>query len=853
MQDMATSMYGEFPEKKKTRWVLIIFLVLFSLGLLGAVAVSGAAGYFIWKYSKDLPNYDVLRKYSPDVMTRMHAADGELINEFAEERRIYVPINAIPKRVIHAFIAAEDKNFFRHGGVDFRATLIAMVRNISKVRQGRRAQGASTITQQVAKNFLLTNARSIERKIKEAILAIRIEDTYSKEKILELYLNKIYLGLRSYGIAAASLNYYGKSLDELTVGEAAYLASLPKAPQNYHPFRRTKKAIIRRNWVIGQMLENGFISSKEAEEAKAKGLNVNPRPFGTHLFAAKFFEEAVFKELKEIYGEKQVRTGGLSVRTTLNPRLQRLARKSLVTGLETYDRAFGWRGPVKKADLGDGSSWAKVFRGVEVLNDISPWRQAVVLEVSDNEAKIGLRPALMDNGRPEKKRVIGVIPLEDVQWAMPFKEYKNYKKHKIEKKKVASITDVLSAGDIVYVAPRIILPKVKKGEPKPKPQLVPGQWSLKQLPEIDGGIVVMDPHSGRVHALVGGFNFKKSQFDRVSSAQRQPGSSFKPFVYAAALDNGYSPASVMLDAPIAIEQGPDKEAWKPKNYGSKFYGPSTLRRGIEKSRNLMTVRLARDMGMPLISEYSKRFGIYDNLPPLLSMSLGAGETTLLKMTTAYCMLANGGKQVSATLIDRVQDRYGKTVWRHDKRECPDCVADKWDGQEEPVLLDSRKKVVSIHTAYQITSMLEGVVTRGTARNVRSVGKPLAGKTGTTNDEKDAWFIGFSPDLVVGVFIGFNNPAPMGKGATGGGLAAPIFRDFMKTALAGQPAVPFRIPPGIKLIKINGNTGARTDPNDPNAITEAFKPNENPPDEMTVLGGENWGKEQKSGPQPGGLY
>ncbi len=853
MQDTVASMHGEFPEKKKTRWVLITFLVLFSLGLLGAVAVSGVAGYYIWLYSKDLPNYEALRQYSPDVMTRIHAADGKLIKEFAEERRIYVPVNAIPKRVIHAFIAAEDKNFFRHSGIDIRATVIAMVRNISKVRQGRRAQGASTITQQVAKNFLLTNARSLERKVKEAILAIRIEDTYSKEKILELYLNRIFLGFRSYGIAAASLNYYGKSLDELTVGEAAYLASLPKAPSNYHPFRRTKKALARRNWVIGQMLENGFITEKEAVEAKAKGLNVNPRPFGTHIFAAKFFEEAVFLELKDIYGEKQVRTGGLSVRTTLNPALQKTARKSLVDGLERYDRAFGWRGPVAKVDMGDGSSWVNAFNKVKALSDIGNWRQAVVLEVNEKEAQIGLRPVKLKSRKWEKKRIRGIIPLEDVQWAVPFKEYKNYKRHKTAKKKVAAVTDVLAVGDIIYVVPRVVTEKAKKGEPKPKPQRIEGQWSLKQLPEVDGGIVVMDPHSGRVHALVGGFSFERNQYDRVRTAKRQPGSSFKPFVYAAALDNGYSPASVMLDAPIAIDQGPDKEPWRPKNYGSKFYGASTLRRGIEKSRNLMTVRLARDMGMPLISEYSKRFGIYDDLPPLLSMSLGAGETTLLRMTTAYCMLANGGKQVRATLVDRVQDRYGKTVWRHDKRECPDCIADKWDGQEEPVLLDSRKKVVSIHTAYQVTSMLEGVVTRGTARNVRAVGKPLAGKTGTTNDEKDAWFIGFSPDLVVGVFVGFNNPKAMGKGATGGGLTAPIFRDFMKTALAGKPAVPFRIPPGIKLIKINGNTGARTQPNDPLAITEAFKPNENPPDEMTVLGSENWGGAQKSGPQRGGLY
>ncbi len=840
------------PPKKKRRWILRIFLVLIVMGVLGVGAVSAVVGYFFWHYSKDLPNYEVLASYSPPVMTRIHAVNGNLIREFADERRIYVPINAIPKRVIHAFLAAEDKNFFRHSGVDVRATIIALVRNIQKIRQGRRAQGASTITQQVAKNFLLSNERKIERKIKEAILSLRIERAFSKEKILELYLNRIYLGLRSYGIAAAGLNYYGKSLKELTVAEAAYLASLPKAPANYHPFKKTKKAITRRNWVIGQMLENGFITSQEAEEAKAQGLNVNPRPFGTHIFAAKFFTEAVRQELIEIYGENKVKSGGLSVRTTLDPEMQRIARNALVKGLVTYDRAFGWRGPLKNVEV-NSTDWANSFKGLDYLSDISPWRHAIVLEVNETEAKVGLRPNREKSGRWETTREVGTIPLEDLQWAVPFKEYKNYRYNRDRKKKVAAVTDVLNYGDIIYVSPRKITPKAKKGEPKPKEQLVPGQWSLMQVPEIQGGLVAMDPHTGRVHALVGGFSFEQNQYDRVIQAKRQPGSSFKPFVYATALDNGYSPSSVMLDAPIAIDQGPDKEAWKPKNYGKKFYGPSTLRRGIEKSRNLMTVRLAQDMGMPLISEYSRRFGIYDNLPPLLSMSLGAGETTLLRIATAYCMLANGGRQVKATLIDRIQDRYGKTIFKHDKRECPDCVANSWEGQEEPVLLDSRKQIVDPHTAYQITSMLEGVVERGTARTVRKVGKPLAGKTGTTNEEKDAWFIGFSPDLVAGVFIGFDNPKAMGKGATGGGLAAPIFRDFMKLALAKGSAIPFRIPEGIKIIRINGNTGARTNPDDPLKIDEAFKPNENPPDELNNLGQESWGVGGVGEPQPGGLY
>ena len=829
-----------------------IFIGLVILGVVGVIAVSGVVGYTILHYSKDLPDYEALKDYAPPIMTRIHAADGKLIAEYARERRIYVPINAIPKRVINAFIAAEDKNFFRHSGVDYRATLIALVRNIQKIRQGKRAQGASTITQQVAKNFLLSSERKIERKIKEAILSMRIEKAFSKEKILELYLNRIFLGLSSYGVAAAGLNYYGKSLEELTVAEAAYLAALPKGPNNYHPFRKTKKAITRRNWVIDQMLENGFITSTEAEKAKAQGLKVNPRPFGAHIFAAEFFAEQVRRQLLDTYNEKKLYEGGLSVRTTLDPKMQKTARKVLIKGLERYDRAFGWRGAVKNVEI-DQEDWANSLNNVNLLSDVKPWKQAIVLETSEAEAKIGLRPIKLKSGKWHEDRITGTIPLEDLQWAVPFKEYSNYKYNRDRKKKVNAVTDVLKVGDIVYVLPRKVTPKKKKGEPKPKPELVPGQWTLKQIPQVQGGIVAMDPHTGRVHAIVGGFSFAQSQFDRSIQAKRQPGSSFKPFVYAAALDNGYSPSSVVLDAPIAIEQGPDKEVWRPKNYGKRFYGPSTLRRGIEKSRNLMTVRLAQDMGMPLISEYARRFGIYDNLPPLLSMSLGAGETTLLRLTTAYCMLANGGRQVNATLIDRIQDRYGKTVWRHDKRECPTCRGEQWQGQEEPVLVDAREQIVDPHTAYQVTSMLEGVVKRGTARSVNRVGKPLAGKTGTTNEEKDAWFIGFAPDLVVGVFVGFDNPTAMGKGATGGGLAAPVFRDFMKEALAGKPAIPFRIPADIKLIRINGNNGARTKPEDPHAIIEAFKPSENPPDELNNLGQESWGSGLFSEPQPGGLY
>ncbi len=786
----------EVPKRRRSR--LLRFLgFLFSAGVIVFVATSAGLGLYLWQISKDLPNYEVLAKYEPPVMTRIHAADGRLIAEFARERRIFVPLNTVPKRVINAFLSAEDKNFFRHGGLDFQGIARALINHFVF---GRRLTGASTITQQVAKNFLLSSERTLTRKAKEAILAMRIERAFSKERILELYLNEIYLGLSSYGVAAAALNYYGKKLDELTNAEAAYLAALPKAPNNYHPFRRTKAAIERRNWVLLQMFKNGFITRKEYEEAKASPLNVNPRPFGARIFAAEFFAEEVRRELLKRYGEEKLYGGGLSVRTTLDPKLQRLAKKALVDGLVRYDRRHGWRGPVTSIDI--SSDWGEALAEVPMPSDILPWRLAVVLEVSRREALVGLRPGRVKNGQLEKARKTVVLSYNAIKWARP---------------RGGNVANLLKPGDVVYVAP----------DDKKK-----GAWALMQKPEVDGAIVVMDPHTGRVRALVGGFSFAESQFDRATQARRQPGSAFKPFVYATALDNGYTPSTVVLDAPITIDQGPGQEPWRPENYGGKFAGPSTLRTGIERSRNLMTVRLARDLGMPHISEYARRFGIYDNLLPVLSMSLGAGETTLLRLTTAYAMLANGGKQVRATLIDRIQDRWGRTIWRHEIGRCIDCNQPEWEGQDEPEIKDLRKQIIDPHTAYQITSMLEGVVQRGTGRRVKAVGKPLAGKTGTTNDEKDAWFIGFSPDLVAGVFVGFDTPKPMGKGETGGRVASPIFRDFMKMALAGKPAVPFRVPPGIKFVRINRKTGLRARPGDPDAILEAFKPN-NEPQEFQV--------------------
>jgi penicillin-binding protein 1A len=799
------------------RLLLRFFGFLFAAGtILFVVGVAAAAG-LLWHFSKDLPDYSQLQDYEPPVMTRVHAGDGSLVAEYARERRLYIPIQAVPKLVINAFLAAEDKNFYEHGGLDFTGIARAGIVYLQNYGSSRRPQGASTITQQVAKNFLLSNELSMARKVKEALLALKIERTYSKDKILELYLNEIYLGLGAYGIAAASLVYFDKAVNELTVPEAAYLASLPKAPNNYHPFRQRERAIERRNWVIDRMAESGSVKSADAEKAKRSPLGVTSKPTSAHIFAAEYFAEEVRRELYERYGEKKLYEGGLSVRTSLDPKLQLLARKTFIDGVVRYDEAQGWRGPVTKIDV--AGDWGVKLAEVKALSDIAPWRLAVVLEVSDQSARVGLQPGREPGGFVSKERTVGILPLEGMKWA------------KSGGRAVGKVTQVVSPGDVVYVEPG-------KSE---------GQFVLHQIPEISGAMVVEDPWTGRVLAMVGGFSFDQSQFNRATQALRQPGSSFKPFVYAAALDNGYTPSTVVLDSPVEIDQGPGVGTWRPENYEGKFYGPATLRFGLEHSRNVMTVRLAQDIGMPLIAEYAKRFGVYDDLPPYLSFALGAGETTLLRMTSAYAMFDNGGRRIKPTLIDRIQDRYGHTVYKHDERECVGCADKKWDNQPEPSLVDRRQQVLDPMTAYQITSMMEGVVQRGTATVVREVGKPVAGKTGTTNDEKDAWFIGFTPDVVVGVYLGYDKPRHLGRGGTGGHLAAPIVKEFLKVALADKPAAPFRVPPGIKLVRVDLKSGTRAGPGTERAILEAFKPGTAPPDSYSVVGdragpddGRSWG-------------
>jgi len=773
---------------------------LFGFGMFVALAGVAVGAVYLTTVSAHLPDYTVLKDYQPPVTTRVHAADGTLLAEYARERRLFQPIETVPPLLVQAFLAAEDKDFYTHGGIAIDGVVRAVRDNVLQRIDGGTGPmvGASTITQQVAKNFLLTADQTWDRKIQEAILAIRIESTFSKDKILELYLNEIFLGLNSYGVAAAALNYFDKALYQLTLSEAAYIAALPKGPNNYHPFRRPEAAISRRNWVIDRMLENGYITADAAKEAKDEPLNVIPRASGSQLYSAEYFTEEVRRELAKLYGEDQLYGGGLSVRTTLEPNLQEYARRALMDGLIAYDHTKGFRGPVASIEIGE--DWGLDVAKVAPLRDVPEWTLAVVLEMGGNEAKIGLRPANdVDNGvRPE--RATGTLSGPEVKWVSK------------------PLSDILKVGDVVYVAP-------VAGKD--------GIYTLEQVPEIEGALVAMDPRTGRVLALVGGFSFAESEFNRATQALRQPGSSFKPIVYAAALDNGYTPASVVLDAPVEIRNS-DGSIWRPENYAQQFYGPQTLRRGIERSRNVMTVRLAKDIGMPLVAEYAKLFGVYDTMQPVLAMALGAGETTDMRMTAAYATIANGGRKIVPTLIDRIQDRYGVTVYRHDARLCDGCTATNWQGQGEPLIIDNREQVLDPMTAYQITSMMEGVVQRGTGTGAKSLGRPVAGKTGTTNDYKDAWFVGFTPELAVGVYVGYDKPRSMGNAVTGGSFAVPIFTDFVAKALQGKPATQFSVPSGMSSVWISPSSGVKANQGE-QAILEAFKPGTGPNLVTSVIG------------------
>ena len=775
-----------------------LFSFLFMLGLTGI----GALYLLFQHYNQDLPDYAYLKDYQPPILTRIYADDGRMMATIAAEQRVFVPIKAIPKLVTGAFLSAEDQNFYTHAGVDAIGIMRAAVTNLQNVGRDRRPMGASTITQQVAKNMLLTNEVSISRKVKEMILASRLETSLSKDRILEIYLNEIFLGNRSYGVSSAALNYFNKSLDELTIAEAAYLAALPKAPNNYHPTKAYEAAVSRRNWVITRMQEDNRITTEEAEAAMKEPLQTRSRDETEIVVGGEYFTEEVRRQLVADFGEKAVLEGGLAVKTSLDPRMQRIATKALKDGLVEYDqRNRGWRGPVGR--LSSLQNWLAQLKNVAVPAGGEAWKLAVVIGLSASEAEL----AVIDGTR-------GHLPWGEMSWARREKSMDEFGPP------VKKPADVLAVGDVIMV-------EDVKNSPEGKAYPA-GYYTLRQVPVVQGAIVAMDPHTGRVFAMTGGFSARITQYNRATQAYRQPGSAFKPFVYMAALDKGFTPSSLVLDAPFEYVQGPGLPLWRPENYSQAFYGPTPLRAGIEKSRNVMTVRLANAIGMEAVVDIAKRFGIVDEMPSLLSFSLGAKETTAMKMAAAYGMIVNGGKKISPSIVDRVQDRDGKTIWRVDSRPCESCLAQNWvPGAETPEIPDTREQIEDARIAYQMTSMLEGVVQRGTGARLKELGFPIAGKTGTTNESRDAWFVGFTPDLVTAVYVGFDEPHSLGSRETGASVAIPVFQNFMASAMKDKPAIPFRVPEGMRMVRVDPASGALTSFSDKNAIWEAFIPDTEP--------------------------
>ena len=745
-----------------------------SLKLLIAIFVLGLLFIFstLWYFSSDLPDYKILSSYKPPVSSRVHSGEGQLIAEYALQKRLFIPYDSIPKKVIYSFLSAEDKNFFTHPGIDAKSITRAIIKNLKNIFSEKRLEGASTITQQVAKNFLLSGEVSLKRKIKEAILAFRIERAYSKERIMELYLNQIYLGEGTYGIAAASLEYFDKAVNDLNYVESALLAALPRAPSKYNPYKSPERAKKRRNIVLKNLYENSYINKTQYDNLKEKEIRTKKRKIKL-IEEANFYSEEVRRIVSDTYGYDSLYKGGLSIRTPLNSNYQIEALKALRKGLEAYDKRHGWRGPITNLAK---EEWKKNIHQFIPEKSLD-WKLAKVVEVDKLITKIEI-----------ENEEIGFIDFKNIAWT---------------RKK--SFEDLLIPNDIIYVK------KIKKNK-----------WNLKQLPKVNGAIIVMDPHTGRVLAMVGGFSYKLSEFNRVTQAKRQPGSAFKPFVYAAALENGFTPSTLILDAPFVIDQGEGLKTWKPENYGKKFYGPSTLRTGIEKSRNLMTVRVAQDVGFEKISRITNRLGIYNDVPELLSVSLGSAETTLVQLTNAYCTFVNGGKKVTPIFIDRIQDRRGKTIFNADKRKCLGCEEISYLNEEIPTIQDDREQIISPATAYQITSMLEGVVKRGTGRNLRDLKLTLAGKTGTTNKNMDAWFLGFTSKIVIGVYVGFDEPESLGRYETGAKAAMPIFKNFIKNVVKKKEALPFKIPKDINLVMVDAETGLRPNINTKKIIYESFK-------------------------------
>ena len=757
------------------------FFVIIVSGIL-VISISVIA--VLWAFSNKLPDYKFLINYKPPVSSKVYSGEGELVSDFSKEKRIFVPYNAIPIKVIDSFLSAEDKNFFSHPGVDAKGILRAIAKNISNIIYSERLEGASTITQQVAKNFLLSNEVSINRKIKEAILAFRIERALSKKRILELYLNQIYLGQGAYGIASASLEYFNKSINELNYEETALLAALPKAPSKYNPYKNIELAKFRRDLVLKNLFDNNYLTNNEYKELIQKKIQLNKRK-KIFLEDTRYYVEDIRKSVVNQFGFDQVYKQGFNIKTPINLELQNIATSSLRKGLEIYDKRKGWRGPLTNKKI--TKSWRKDLDKFTLENSIG-WDIAIIKKINKFSAKI-----------ETQKNLEGIINYENVSWTKK------------------ELNDLFNVGDIIYVK------KIKDNE-----------YELKQLPKVNGGIVVMDPYTGRVFALSGGFSFKKSEFNRASQALRQPGSAFKPFIYALALENNFSPTTLILDAPLVLKQGSDLKMWKPENYGKKFYGPSTLRMGLEKSRNLMTVRIAQELGVKKIVNFTKRLGIYDDPQELLSISLGSAETTLLKLTSAYCSFVNGGKKITPILIDRIQDSEGKTFFNTETRTCKNCNQVSYSSNKIPKISDNFDQVISAQSAYQITSILEGVIKRGTGKRLKDLNLDLAGKTGTTNKNTDTWFIGFTSKAVIGVYIGMDEPKSLGRYETGAKTAMPVFKDFVKRAIKKKDARPFKVAPNISMMVVETVTGKKASFGSKETIIEAFK-KENINNEISPVG------------------
>jgi penicillin-binding protein 1A len=782
------------------RIILSFFGGIFTLLTLGLVMGAIGLGGVLYLFGRDLPSYETLSQYTPKTISRIYSGEGQIIDEFAVERRLFTPADEIPDIVKQAFISAEDKNFYQHQGFDAMGIISAAYDAVAS--RGENVRGASTITQQVMKNFLLDGSVSAERKIKEIILAVRIEGVMPKERILELYLNEIFLGQNSYGVTAAALTYFNKPLTELTAGEAAYLASLPKSPSNRHPVRDREVAVFWRNNTLREMFENGYVDRQTYDqERNAPLLSVQGgdyQDFRESLPERDYFTDEIRRQLSQNFGEEEFFSGGLSIRATVDRELQITAAQSLQRGLEEYDREAGkWRGSgetIPLEALADEDLWRAALSGLKVPRDIAldgTWYPAVVLEAAENALSVGIEDVVETEAEPF------TVPREDIRWL------------------VGDFFDNFTVGDVVHV--RRLL--------NDNGDFV--RWSLRQVPEIQGGFMAMDVNTGRVIAMQGGFSYEHSVFNRATQAQRQPGSSFKPFVYAAALDSGYSPATIIVDAPITVNT--PQGTWRPRNSSNQFYGPTPLRTGIEQSRNLMTIRLAQEIGIGTVARYAERFGVYDRMNQVLSASLGSDETTLFKMVAAYAMFANGGERVEPTLVDRVQDRYGNTVYRHDQRTCVDCDQANLPEGDAPRIQSNRDRVMNEITAYQLTSMMRGVVERGTASRTVNLSVPIAGKTGTTNDSKDVWFIGFSSNIVAGCYMGYDNPRSLGRGASGGGFCGPVFSRFMTEAIDQYGSGSFRVPATCQFINIDRFSGGRLPPeaSGDNVVRECFRPGEEP--------------------------